>query len=593
MNGQKLTLQDLKTTIEDVPTRYLPLSPDDLFVLWFLRAYVTDNEDRAAEAVAGGSRDKGIDGLFIDDAAKAVFVVQAKYRKTLGKKLEKLADVTSFAEKALCVCEPDHRAFSAYLSNMEAHSAKLFKEARTRVVNQNYSVWLYYVTTGKCSASVRTDAERIARRATCSTRFEVIDAKRVMRILRDYLDGVAPPVPTLDLELEKGPDVTVNSIAQRYDDYANIESWVFPMRGDHVAALYETAGLRIFARNIRGYLGLGTNKKDVNRSMVATLTTEPERFFYYNNGITMICDDAVKQSRQGRDILQVSNPQIINGQQTTRVLADHPTEARRASVLVKVIRVPREVGHESDGFESLVSQIVAGTNWQNKITASDLMSNDRIQVDLERSFRKLGYVYIRKRQSKNAARENAPGKHYLAVKKEEIAQAVAGCELDPTIVRAGREPLFEEALYPKVFPNTDPDFYLSRYRLLREVAYCARGNRDRRYAMWLVLNFVWSHLAPMVRSARNARSFRIQTESNVGDLPYWLSRAIDKVFNEVLRYYRQNRGKGESATDISVFSKQRQHHRKFSLFWQTKAKAKRSFGRLMDRVREAIEQFDG
>ena len=48
-----------------------------------------------------------------------------------------------------------------------------------------------------------------------------------------------------------------------------------------------------------------------------------------------------------------------------------------------------------------VSKIVAATNWQNAIKASDLMSNDRRQIDLERNLRKLDYQYLRKRQSKS------------------------------------------------------------------------------------------------------------------------------------------------------------------------------------------------
>jgi hypothetical protein len=326
--------------------------------------------------------------------------------------------------------------------------------------------------------------------------------------------------------------------------------------------------------------------------MVTTLRDEPEKFFYYNNGITIICDEAEKKSRQGKDILQVSNPQIINGQQTTRTLAAHAGEAAKASVLVKVIHVPRNKDGHSNGFEVLVSRIVAGTNWQNKITASDLMSNDRIQIELERSFRKLDYLYIRKRQSKGEARRSAPSKHYRPVRKEEIAQAVAACELDPAVGRGGREPLFEEDLYSKVFPNTDPHFYLLRYRLFREVAHWARGIRERRYLMWLVLNFVWPHLAPLVRSSRNARSFRLQSERGTGEAPYWLGKAINQAFTEAIRYFRQNRGTGQSAVDVSVFSKQRQHHKHFEQYWQDKAKGTRTFANFMDKVQVAIEGFD-
>ena len=75
---------------------------------------------------------------------------------------------------------------------------------------------------------------------------------------------------------------------------------------------------KLFARNIRGFLGM---KSPVNKGMEETLKKEPERFFYYNNGVTIICDEAERKSSGGRDILQVANPQVINGQQTTRTLA--------------------------------------------------------------------------------------------------------------------------------------------------------------------------------------------------------------------------------------------------------------------------------
>lgn len=145
------------------------------------------------------------------------------------------------------------------------------------------------------------------------------------------MDGVAPPIPGLDLEMEKSPTVTVNGVSQRYDNQNNIESWVFSMRGDAVAEMFDYAGVRLFARNIRGFLGA---KTVVNEGMLATLNTEPDRFIDYNNGVTILCDEATKKSRKGKDILAVSNPQVINGQQTTRTLASRPDLASKASVLV-------------------------------------------------------------------------------------------------------------------------------------------------------------------------------------------------------------------------------------------------------------------
>ena len=52
-----------QSILNDVGARHLSakFKMDDLFVLWFLRSYITDSEDSAAEAISGGARDKGID----------------------------------------------------------------------------------------------------------------------------------------------------------------------------------------------------------------------------------------------------------------------------------------------------------------------------------------------------------------------------------------------------------------------------------------------------------------------------------------------------------------------------------------------------
>ena len=44
--------------------------------------------------------------------------------------------------------------------------------------------------------------------------------------------------------------------------------------------MYEIAGRKIFAKNIRGYLGENT---DINKSMKYTIEKEPHNFWYFNN----------------------------------------------------------------------------------------------------------------------------------------------------------------------------------------------------------------------------------------------------------------------------------------------------------------------
>ena len=586
-----LTFADLQREIQELGERFPKFKTDDLFVLWFLRAYITATEESAAEAITGGARDKGVDALFIDDASHSVFVVQAKYRQNLSGSSEQRSDVITFIELAHFLNDWTPEECSKFLAKTEPSLATRLLQARKLVHEKKYDTWLYFVTTGNVSESVRTDAKQKVSKCGGKSKLEIIDGKRAMLLFRDYLDGVAPPIPSADLEMESGSTVTVNGIAQRFDRNAQVESWVFSMQGQSIAEIYDRAGLRIFARNIRGFMGKNT---PVNQGMIETLESEPEKFFYYNNGVTIVCDHAERKSAQGRDFLYVANPQIINGQQTTRTLAAHPHLASKASVLVKVIVVPRQTNEKGLDFEELVSRIVAGTNWQNAITQSDLMSNDRRQIEIERAFRKVGYCYLRKRQSKGETKSMIGKGQYRFISKEEVAQAVAGCELDPLIIRSGREKLFSEHLYPSVFPNSDPNYFLPRYWLMREVSYCSKGVPERGYAKWLVLNFVWSYLAPIVKGNSKARNFRLMCEQQDESCVVPLNQVIDRVFNESLKFYRLSRGTGASAQDVSTFFKSKKGlPNSFREHWKALGSPKLAgFEKLLEKVKESIVAFD-
>jgi hypothetical protein len=564
-----LTEQNLKRELAYFREKFPSLHDDELFVVWFLRAFVTEDEETAAKSLTGVGGDKGLDAILIDDAGKIVFVVQGKYRQKFNQKNEVRSDVLGFANLAYQLC--DSEAFASLTQDMDPLARKKATEAYDRCNKRRYRLKLYFLSSGKTSGSLRDEANRLVRRSSDRASIDIFDGRQVLLLLRDYLDGVAPPVPSLELEMESGEGVRVNGILQRYDTKTNIESWVFSMSGRAVGDLYSFGGSRVFARNVRGFLG----STEVNKNMEATLDSQSQYFWYYNNGITMVCDQAEHARSNGRDILRVTNPQIINGQQTTRTLHRKGAKAAKASVIVRVIRVPRDQDGRSDNFEGLVSQIVGATNFQNRIGAADLMSNDRQQIEIERQLRKFNYWYIRKRQTKSEARRESGLRHYTLIKKEDLAQAVAACELDPSVARiVGREGLFEERFYQQLFPHGDPHFYLSRYLLMRATSYVSSGYPERGYAKWLVLHFMWSQLAPLVRSRVGAECFRMESE-RWGPSDKQLVRCIEITFNASLKFYRSRRGVGATALDVSSFFRRRALDVEFEKFWRSPANQRR------------------
>jgi hypothetical protein len=201
------------------------------------------------------------------------------------------------------------------------------------------------------------------------------------------------------------------------------------------------------------------------------------------------------------------------------------------------------------------------------------MANDRRQIEIERNLRSLDYQYLRKRQAKGEARRNAGVKHRFIITKEELAQVVAACDLDPVVVREGKEQLFEERYYSNVFPKSDPVYYLPRYWLGRHVSKKTKGFPERAYAKWLVLHFMWQRLSPILASRSLKERFRVESEWRLFPA---LSRAIDAAFKGTSAYYRANRGVGAKQVDPSAFFKRSGHHQELEKFWKKPSNKYRS-----------------
>jgi hypothetical protein len=168
-----------------------------------------------------------------------------------------------------------------------------------------------------------------------------------------------------------------------------------------IAKLIERHGERLLERNIRRYLGLQGNR--VNEGIKNTLESgEDINFYFYNNGITLTCDNFSYNALQSGDYqVRVDNLQIINGGQTCMTIfrtLQEPTLFQpdiQSSVLIRLYQLPKN-------NDDLVKRITYATNSQNPVDLRDLRANDKIQQRLQMDIEQLGYNYRRKRTEVNA-----------------------------------------------------------------------------------------------------------------------------------------------------------------------------------------------
>ncbi|WP_406067693.1 AIPR family protein [Streptomyces sp. NBC_01020] len=232
-----------------------------------------------------------------------------------------------------------------------------------------------------------------------------------------------------------------------------------------LADLYEEHRRGLFARNIRDSL----DESDVNSKIRETLREEPEHFWYFSNGITMLCESIqpIGRALPGKvGNFQLSGVSVVNGAQTVsaiyRAFTEDTGAAQDGRVLVRLISL-------EDCPPGFGDQVTTTTNTQNPIEDRDFKSLDPGQIMLREDFaRLLNRSYVTKRG------ETVPDSaHGCSI--TEAAEALAAVSPNAQLAAVAKRDdnlagLWEDHNYQETFGSEPNVFKVWRsVELLREV----------------------------------------------------------------------------------------------------------------------------
>lgn len=145
-----------------------------------------------------------------------------------------------------------------------------------------------------------------------------------------------------------------------------------------------------FEDNVRVYL---KQRSKINRNIKRTaLSEENHRFFYFNNGITITCDQFEYPKTIRSPIIELKNIQVVNGSQTIHALyeafLEDSSKFEYIEILCRIYETKNTV---------LSTSIAEYTNSQNPVKSRDVRSIDFIQQKLEQEFLVKGFYYERKK----------------------------------------------------------------------------------------------------------------------------------------------------------------------------------------------------
>lgn len=201
--------------------------------------------------------------------------------------------------------------------------------------------------------------------------------------------------------------------------------------------------------NVRGYLG----ETKYNKNIIKTIKNEPNKFFMYNNGITITAQKITARPINGKrkTSVEISGFQIVNGGQTLRSIYEYAknnfdeNQLGCAEILVRIFQTEMD--------PNLKNNISEYTNSQNAISSIDLKSVSNLQFKLEKFLEEHNILYVRK--NGDVGRADKEYEHRIGMEK--VAQILYAYKGYPDRATNQKRYLFDK-YYDEIFDEEKIDF---------------------------------------------------------------------------------------------------------------------------------------
>lgn len=176
-----------------------------------------------------------------------------------------------------------------------------------------------------------------------------------------------------------------------YLAYGDEQSLIVNVSAGSLKKLYEDYSYRgLFAQNLRYYV---KNAK-VDDNIVFSIQEKPENFWYYNNGIIIVCDTYTIRG----NVISLKHFSIINGGQTTKLIGETDF-SRDFYVQCKIVKNKYE---ELEKRLDFIADVAEASNTQKPIKEKDLIANRTEQRLLKKQLAESGiYCQIKRGEKVN------------------------------------------------------------------------------------------------------------------------------------------------------------------------------------------------
>jgi hypothetical protein len=372
IRGQLHKLFDGKIDLTDVVTLQTPPEQiENVFLSRALAAYAVRflshaNEETAATAVTDGGKDNGIDAIHYDELERRLYIVQSKWINT-GIGEPENGDVKKYVSGVRDLFNLLFDRFNAKINGKKALILAALNDTSTR-----YDVVLIYTGMSRLAEPSARDLEDLAEEMNDAAEVLSVTPLNQADIYSSLTAGLVGEPINIDIGLKSWGRVDAPHTAY----YGQVD-------GGQIATWWDKHRNRLFTKNLRGVLG----DTDVNDEIRGTIDKNPELFWYFNNGVTLVCKKIAKTMVGGADssfgTFHCEDISVVNGAQTVGTIGKFAGTAAEA---VSKLQIPLRMISLEQGDTQFGEKVTKTNNRQNRIENRDFVSLDpeqtRIRTEL-------------------------------------------------------------------------------------------------------------------------------------------------------------------------------------------------------------------
>ncbi len=367
-----------------------------LYAYNFYFSCLEDKIDECNDGILGGRNDNNyLDGAFLNTASEedqidvlTVFYVPEGASFNFGECKQVVSHISSYIENAL----KGNFTWAATSSEFLSQRFSEFEDVNCYSIK----VITNYVPQGNERNEYKRQLNQIF--GSDKLNVEIVFGDDLLQVVEE---NTAP----YDYVLEESLDIDDDDNVLKYSD----NSFICNISALSLKKLWEKEGRRgLLAMNLRYYI-----KSDaIDLKIEESIIQHPENFWYFNNGIILVCDDyRIKDNK-----LILKKFSIVNGGQTTRMIG----EVMFTKDFYIVCKVIKNTFNDVKDKNAFVADVAEASNTQKPIKAKDIIANRIEQRNLKSLFSDNG-IFVEIKRGEKCDTKLFP-ETYQRTKNNEIAQ---------------------------------------------------------------------------------------------------------------------------------------------------------------------------